>query len=150
MDDNAQIELKSDDLLNEFRYDEMQAECKEFILATACSVIIRNDTGEIIYITPEAEKSFGYVWNELVGQKLEILIPPHIRAHHVGYREAQGVVAEGRQMAFGREVNAQLKDGSQRRVYIRLTSKYAIDKRTSKKTLLTKADLIFTPGDEGR
>lgn len=137
--------LNTELLMNEFRYEELQVECKEFILATACSVIIRNDTGEIIYITPEAEKSFGYVWNELVGQKLEVLIPPTIRAAHVGYRESQGVVAEGRQMAFGREVNAQSKDGSTRRVYIRLTSKFAIDKRSGKKTLLTKADLIFTP-----
>lgn len=136
--------LKSDALITAMEYDDLQRECRDMILANACTVIIDNETGQIVYITEEAEREFGYIHNELVNETLEMLIPDQMRQKHVQFRTGQGMIAKARQMAQGRQVSARMKDGAERLVFISLRSRYVINKKNSEKRCLTEARLIFT------
>ncbi len=51
-----------------------------FLYATE-GILITNDKGEIIKINPSAEKLFKYEPNELLGKKIEVLIPQRFSAH---------------------------------------------------------------------
>lgn len=51
------------------------------------AIVISNEQGEIIYINKVAVGLFGYQPNELIGKRIEILIPQHLRQHHVTLRE---------------------------------------------------------------
>lgn len=136
--------LKSDALITAMEYDDLQRECRDMILANACTVIIDNETGQIVYITEEAEREFGYIHNELVNETLEMLIPDQMRQKHVQFRTGRGMIAKARQMAQGRQVSARMKDGAERLVFISLRSRYVINKKNSEKRCLTEARLIFT------
>ena len=55
--------------------------------STTEGIIITNRAGEIIKINPSAEKMFMYKHDELVGKKVEILVPKRVVGKHEGYRE---------------------------------------------------------------
>lgn len=137
--------LESDGIANAMDYDEMQRQADLFILDSAAAIVVNDESGKIIRVTREAEEALGYLQNELIGQQLEILIPEMVRTAHVEYRKSQSGMPSTRQMAYGREVSARLKDGSDRRVTISLKSKYIINKRDGSKQRWTRAKMIFAP-----
>lgn len=54
-------------------------------------ILLVNRSGEVIMLNPKAERLFGYKANELIGERVEKLIPTHLRtthkAHRAGYHE---------------------------------------------------------------
>jgi PAS domain S-box-containing protein len=54
---------------------------------SSIGIIISNEAGVIEKSNPYACKIFGYDVDELVGQSVEVLIPPELRDKHVMYRE---------------------------------------------------------------
>lgn len=76
-------------------------------------LLVANQSGEIELINPQAIKLFGYSSeNDLLGQKIEVLIPKELRKTHVGHREGYGKNPMSRSMGIGKNLSAVRKDGS--------------------------------------
>ena len=80
----------------------------------AADAIISVDTSQcIIRFNQGAELVFGYQAEEVMGEPLEILLPPHFRPAHEGYVEKYARELSGsRRMNERSEIVGQKKDGS--------------------------------------
>jgi len=83
-----------------------------FLFATE-GILVANEMGEITRINPSAEKLFGYEKNELVGKKIEVLIPKRLTGKHVGHREKYSHNPHARSMGTGMELYGLKRDGSE-------------------------------------
>lgn len=84
-------------------------------------VLVANDKGEIVRINPSAEKLFGYEKNELIGKKIEVLIPRRLAVKHVDQREKYEHNPHARAMGAGKELYGLKKDGFEFPVEISLS-----------------------------
>ncbi|MBP8915509.1 MAG: PAS domain S-box protein, partial [Chitinophagales bacterium] len=75
-------------------------------------IIISNKLGEIINANDMACKFFDYQIDELVGQKIEILLPEKYQHSHQHNRESFYSNPHNRAMGANRDLNARKKDGS--------------------------------------
>ncbi|MGF6844997.1 PAS domain S-box-containing protein [Chitinophaga sp. W3I9] len=76
-------------------------------------IIIADGGGCILMANPFILKEFGYLNAEIVGQKVEKLIPHRFRSHHEQHREVYSVNPRSRPMGAGRDLFAVRKDGSE-------------------------------------
>lgn len=74
-------------------------------------IIMVDVTGNIVISNSEAEKMFLYEKNELIGQKVEVLV--RSRTVHPNLREQFLMAPQKRQMGAGRDLMGQRKDGSE-------------------------------------
>jgi len=88
------------------------------------------ETGTIVQVNPLVEKLFGYSPNELLGQKIEILVPERFRGGHVGLRQKYMEKPVTRQLGVGRDLVGRRKDGSEVPVEIALSPMTTSDGRT--------------------
>ena len=77
--------------------------------------------GRIVQVNGEAEKLFGYSRSELVGQKIEMLIPLRLRGNHAAHRGRYAQQPELRAMGAGRELFGLRKDETEVPVEIGLS-----------------------------
>lgn len=84
-------------------------------------MLICDRKGNIIMVNPNAEQMFGYEKGELVGQKIEILIPERVTQRHVKHREKYNASPKPRPMGAGQTLFGQKKDGSEFPVEISLS-----------------------------
>lgn len=89
-------------------------------------IIISNKSGEIILANPTAERQFGYDEKELVGKKIETLVPRRFAGKHPEHRAHYHSSPHSRAMGKGMNLFAQRKDGSEMPVEISL-SPFQID-----------------------
>ena len=85
------------------------------------SMVIVNAAGEIVLVNAQAERMFGYARHELLGQRVEMLVPPRYRQTHVGHRAAYARAAHARPMGAGLALYGVRKDGSEFPVEISLS-----------------------------
>lgn len=85
-------------------------------------LILTDMTGTIRLVNPQTEKLFGYSQDELIGQKIEILIPSEFRKGHVASRDGYQKRPVNRQMGSGMTLFGRRKDGSKFPVEISLNS----------------------------
>jgi PAS domain S-box-containing protein len=64
---------------------------RELLEAQAEAIVIIDGAGEIMIVNARAEEMFGYTREELLGQRVELLIPAAARGRHSAHR--QGYVA---------------------------------------------------------
>jgi len=76
-------------------------------------ILVVNQQGEIVRINPSAEKLFGYNNNELVGKKIEVLIPQRFAHNHTNHRHKYANNPHSRPMGLGMELWGLKKDGSE-------------------------------------
>ncbi|MCW3123854.1 MAG: hypothetical protein JWQ38_3346 [Flavipsychrobacter sp.] len=76
-------------------------------------ILITNASGEILMANKYIEQQFGYELGELIGKKVEILIPPRYGARHVKHREGYSENPHSRPMGLGMELSGLRKDGSE-------------------------------------
>jgi PAS domain S-box-containing protein len=69
--------------------------------------------GKIALVNGQIEKSFGYNRDELLGQPIEMLVPPRFRAHHSAFRADFTAEPSPRAMGAGRDLYGLRKDGSE-------------------------------------
>ncbi|MFN8310999.1 MAG: PAS domain-containing sensor histidine kinase [Chitinophagales bacterium] len=75
-------------------------------------IILANRAGEMVLINPCAERLFGYSKEELLKQRIEMLLPDSVREKHVHYRESFHAHPVNRSMGSGRDLFAKRKDGT--------------------------------------
>jgi len=92
-------------------------------------IVVTDHSGIIINFNKFAEIQFGYSWDEVIGQAVEMLIPGNLHGVHVGHREDFYHHPEPRRMGEGRDLYALRKDGTEFPVEVSL-SHYEIDVET--------------------
>jgi len=96
------------------------------------SIIVLDSECKIVLANPFAQKQFGYLVEELLGQKVEFLIPKRFHQKHVGHREKYVRHPQDRPMGVGLDLFALRKDGTEFPVevslghYINRDQKYII------------------------
>ncbi len=91
-------------------------------------ILVANGESEIIRVNPSAEKLFGYEKDELIGQKIEILIPRRLAEKHVHQRTEYNRSPQARTMGSGLELFGLKKDGTEFPLEISL-SPYSTDEK---------------------
>ena len=84
-------------------------------------IIVTNKNGEIIQVNPSGEKMFGYRHGELIGQKIEILVPKRVLSKHVAYRDDYNAHPKAKAMGMGRDLYAVRGDKTEFPVEISLS-----------------------------
>ncbi len=83
------------------------------LLESAPDAILEVDIdGSIALFNQTAEKMFGYSREELIGQKIEALVPAAMKHAHIGHRTVYTAHPQVRPMGTGLELKGQRKDGS--------------------------------------
>jgi len=85
-------------------------------------ILITNSKGEITKINPSAEKLFGYNSGELIGKKIETLVPQKYRGNHTNHRDSYNKNPHPRSMGKGMSLFGARKDGSEFPVEISLSN----------------------------
>jgi PAS domain S-box-containing protein len=85
------------------------------------AMIIAGRDGRIVLVNAQAEKVFGYARNELLGERVERLIPERFRGGHVAHRERYAREPRARGMGSQLELFGVRKDGSEFPVEISLS-----------------------------
>ncbi|MCA9772298.1 MAG: PAS domain S-box protein [Myxococcales bacterium] len=81
--------------------------------ASPNGMVIVDQAGGIIYANRFAFRLFGYTPEELIGQRIETLVPTRYRATHVADRTAFHAAPTTRAMGHGRDLYGVRKDGSE-------------------------------------
>lgn len=84
-------------------------------------VILTDKDGRIVLINPAALVLFGYEERELLGEKIEVLIPTRYTTNHHTYREKFYNAPSNRSMGHGRDLFAKKKTGDEFPVEVSLS-----------------------------
>jgi PAS domain S-box-containing protein len=76
-------------------------------------IVVINRSGEIVMVNHFLLNQFGYSEDEVLGRKIEMLIPQRFRQKHVGHRETYAEHPHKRAMGIGMELHAVKKDGTE-------------------------------------
>ena len=79
--------------------------------ATVDAVITIDAEGRIERFNPAAERTFGYAAAEVVGQRIDVLMPEPYHSEHEGYIRAYHETGRRRIIGIGREVVGRRKNG---------------------------------------
>jgi PAS domain S-box-containing protein len=85
-------------------------------------IIVTDSKGTIFLVNPSACRMFDYLEDELIGQKIEILIPTQYKKSHVALRENFYHDPRNRVMGHNRDLHGQKKDGKNFPVEVSLST----------------------------
>ncbi|MFI4979496.1 MAG: EAL domain-containing protein [Nevskiales bacterium] len=77
------------------------------------AMLMVNAEGEIVLVNSQVEKLFGHTRQDLLGQRIEMLIPERFRGHHAHFRDSFFSQPDARAMGAGRDLYGLKKDGSE-------------------------------------
>jgi len=75
------------------------------------AIIVVNDDGDIVAANDNAEKLFAYDAGDLIGEKIESLLPDAMRQSHAKYRHQYNKKPRSRPLVSGLSLKAMRKDG---------------------------------------
>lgn len=85
------------------------------------AMVIVDVGGEIVLVNAQTEKLFGYRREELLSQRVEMLVPDRFRDGHPGHRAGYSADPHTRSMGAGLELYGRRKDGTEFPVDISLS-----------------------------
>lgn len=94
---------------------------QQILEAAPIAMVVANGEGIITVVNTEVEKVFGYLREELLGQKVEMLMPERYRGRHPRYRADFSTLPAVRPMGIGLDLYGRRKDGSEFLAEISLT-----------------------------
>ncbi|WP_460551094.1 sensor histidine kinase [Ferruginibacter profundus] len=102
---------------------------KTFFEAATMAILMVNKAGEIATINSFALQLFGYEKKEIIGKKIEHLIPARFHHTHVAHRHEYIQQSQNRSMGVGMDLFALKKDGTEFPVEVSLGN-YCTDGHT--------------------
>lgn len=84
-------------------------------------IVLTDGTGKIVLLNPAAERIFGYSSLELVGNRIEMLVPDSAKGQHYAHRKEYYHHPGNRSMGSGRDLYARRKDGTEFPVEVSLS-----------------------------
>src|SRR5579883_2086360 len=93
----------------------------EFLEAIPDAMVAVDHDGTILQVNSQTETLFGYRREELIGQRVEILVPARLRAGHRQHRDAYAEAPRVRRMGAGLDLKGRRRDGSEFDVEISLS-----------------------------
>jgi PAS domain S-box-containing protein len=114
------------ELAERSRADDLQrrsdARFRELLESAPDAAVIVDESGTIVVVNARAEQLFGYLPDELVGQRVETLLPDGSRATHVAHRARYLADPRTRPMGSGLELAGRRRDGTEFPVEISLSA----------------------------
>lgn len=86
--------------------------CEMLFVAAAEGLVVVDAQGDILMHNPRLNAMFGYDEGELVGRKVEVLLPTDVRQRHVEHRAAYNAKPVQRSMGIGMDLWGKRKDDS--------------------------------------
>ena len=84
--------------------------------------VVTDSKGNIILVNPSACRMFEYEPEELIGQKIEVLVPTQYKEKHIKLRDAFYKDPRNRVMGHGRDLHGQKKSGENFPVEVSLST----------------------------
>ncbi len=99
-----------------------EAKFTAFMESASQAIIAVDHNGEIDVVNQKAEELFGYQRDEMIGRRLEMLLPDSFRESHKGHRDRYFAQPHARPMGIGMDLAGQRKNGEQFPIEISLNS----------------------------
>lgn len=92
---------------------EAAAQMRLAIEAAPNGMVMIDESGAIVMVNSQMERLFGYARGEMLGQRIEMLLPERYRADHPSQRQEYLRSPLTRAMGHGRDLFARRKDGTE-------------------------------------
>lgn len=100
---------------------EHQLDFRDLVDAAPDGVVVCDHSGHIVLVNRQAETMFGYTRTELVGKRIEELIPERLRTRHPEHLQKYVDAPKSRPMGSGLDLFGRRRDGTEFPVEISLS-----------------------------